>query len=119
MKTFAQFPKICRSIVDVCAGMIAIGTLAMPAVAEETVSAVRFWSLTDVTRVAVEATGPFDFRFDRLVNPDRIFFDFPGTTPAMEHKGVNVIPVSDTFLRQIRIAETQRGTTRVVLDLQT
>jgi len=81
------------------------------------VTAVRFWSLGDVTRIAVEATGEFTFRSDRLPNPDRLFFDLPGTRPEMEKKGVNVIPVHDQFVRQIRVAETQHGVTRIVLDL--
>jgi N-acetylmuramoyl-L-alanine amidase len=92
----------------------------MPAVAlaQESVTAVRFSSLGDTTRVAVEASGAFQFTSGRLANPDRIFFDLPGTVPTLDRKGINVIPVGDSFLRQIRVAETQRGTTRVVLDLQ-
>ena len=81
------------------------------------VTAVRFWSLGDVTRIAVEATGEFSFRSDRLPNPDRLFFDLPGTRPELEKRGVNVIPVHDQLVRQIRIAETQHGVTRIVLDL--
>jgi len=81
------------------------------------VTAVRFWSLGDVTRIAVEATGEFSFRSDRLPNPDRLFFDLPGTRPELEKRGVNVIPVHDQFVRQIRVAETQHGVTRIVLDL--
>src|SRR5208283_1008294 len=86
---------------------------------QDSVTAVRFWSLGDVTRVAIEATGPFTFKPERLTNPDRIFFDLPGTHPVLGHKGMSVISVGDQLLRQIRVAETQRGTTRVVLDLET
>jgi N-acetylmuramoyl-L-alanine amidase len=71
----------------------------------------------DVTRIAVEATGEFSFRSDRLPNPDRLFFDLPGTKPALDRRGINVIPVHDRFLKQIRVAETQHGVTRIVLDL--
>jgi N-acetylmuramoyl-L-alanine amidase len=81
------------------------------------VTAVRFWSMGDVTRIAIEATGQFDFHSDRLPNPDRLFFDLPGTKPDLERRGVNVIPVHDRYLKQIRVAETQRGVTRIVLDL--
>jgi N-acetylmuramoyl-L-alanine amidase len=73
----------------------------------------------DVTRIAIEATGQFDFHSDRLPNPDRLFFDLPGTKPDLERRGVNVIPVHDRYLKQIRVAETQRGVTRIVLDLAT
>ena len=93
---------------------------APPALAQETgrVTAVRFWSLTDGTRIAIETDGDFHFRSDRLENPDRLFFDVVGAKPAVGHKGVNVIPVSDRFVRQIRVAETQKSVTRVVLDLE-
>jgi N-acetylmuramoyl-L-alanine amidase len=82
------------------------------------VTAVRFWSMGDVTRIAIEATGEFSFRSDRLPNPERLFFDLPGTRPDLERRGVNVIPVHDRFVKQIRVAETQRGVTRIVLDLE-
>lgn len=84
------------------------------------VTAVRFWSLSDVTRVAVESTGEFHFRVDRLSNPERIFFDLVGTRPdiAISGRGRNVVTVGDRYIRQIRIAETQHGVTRVVLDLE-
>ncbi len=36
----------------------------------------------------------------------------------MAHKGMYVIPVGDPLLKQIRVAETQHGVTRVVLDLE-
>lgn len=81
------------------------------------VTAVRFWSLGDVTRIAVETDGDFEVRSDRLTNPDRIFFDLTGTKPVIGPKFLTVIPVSDHFLRQIRVAQPQPNTTRVVLDL--
>ncbi len=81
------------------------------------VTAVRFWSLGDITRVAVEVSSDFDYRSDRLTNPERLFFDIHGAKPEMVAKGTQVIPVSDGLLKQIRVAETQAGVTRVVLDL--
>jgi len=108
-------PPWCRSGV---AGAILV-LLGAPAASAESaqVTAVRFWSEGDVTRIAIEATGDFNFHSDRLPNPDRLFFDLPGTRPALDRRGVNVIPVHDRFVRQIRIAETQHGVTRIVLDL--
>ncbi len=85
--------------------------------AQETITAVRFWSLADVTRIAVEGSGPFHFKYDRLDNPERLFFDIPDTKPDLGRKGINIIAVGDQFVRQIRVAETQHGVTRVVLDL--
>ncbi len=81
------------------------------------VTDVRFWFLADATRVAIEVSDDFEFHSDRLENPSRIFFDIVGVKPAKRPKGVEIIPVSGPLVKQIRVAETQPGTTRVVLDL--
>lgn len=83
------------------------------------VTAVRFWSLGGVTRIAIETDGDFQVKSDRLDNPDRLFFDLTGTRPVLGRKGMTTIPVSDHFVRQIRVAEPAQGVTRVVLDLET
>ncbi len=53
-----------------------------------------------------------------MTSPDRLFFDIEGAKPEMVSKGMHVIAVGDGLLKQIRIAETQPGVTRVVLDLE-
>lgn len=83
--------------------------------APATISGIRFWSLGEVTRVAIEVSGEFQYKFDRLPNPERLFFDLRGARPA--ERGVKVIAVNDAILKQIRVAESQTGVTRVVLDL--
>ena len=82
------------------------------------VTDVRVWSLGDVTRIAIQATGAVEFKYDRLENPDRLFFDLLDTRPETASRRIQTIPVSDRFVKQIRIAETQHGVTRVVLDLE-
>ncbi len=82
------------------------------------VTAVRYWSLGESTRVAVEVSGDFQYRHDRLSNPDRIYFDITGAKPALSKERIHTIPVDDGLLKQIRVSETQTGTTRVVLDLK-
>src|SRR5580700_2683825 len=47
------------------------------------VTAVRFWSLGGVTRIAIEADGDFEVKTDHLDNPDRIFYDLTGTKPVL------------------------------------
>jgi len=81
------------------------------------VTAVRHWPLSDVTRVAVEISGPFEFHSDRLHNPERIYFDIPNARPWIDSKRNYAETVSDKLLLAIRVAETTPGTTRVVLDL--
>ncbi len=83
------------------------------------VTDVRFWSLKGVTRVAIETSGEFTYRFDRIPNPDRLFFDIVGAKPRMATKKIAVKPVNDKLLKRIRIAENVPGVTRVVLDLET
>src|ERR1700679_807805 len=83
------------------------------------VTAVRFWSLGAVTRIAIQTDGDFQVKTDRLDSPDRLFFDLVGTRPVLGRKGMTVIPVSDHFVKQIRVAEPDHGITRVVLDLET
>jgi N-acetylmuramoyl-L-alanine amidase len=82
------------------------------------ISGIRFWSQPDATRIAIEVTSDFKLRSDRLQNPDRLFFDVAGVKPADGHRGIQTINVGDTFVKQIRVAETQPGTTRIVLDLR-
>jgi N-acetylmuramoyl-L-alanine amidase len=79
------------------------------------VTAVRFWSTGETTRVAIEVSAEFKYKSDHLGNPPRLFFDVQGAKPMMAQKS---IPVGDRTLKQIRVAETQRGVTRIVLDLE-
>jgi N-acetylmuramoyl-L-alanine amidase len=81
------------------------------------VTAVRYWTLGDVTRVAIEVNGDFSFRRDRLNNPDRLFFDIIDARPNLSGSRYSTRQVNDKILKQIRIAETIPGRTRIVLDL--
>jgi N-acetylmuramoyl-L-alanine amidase len=101
----------------VSAGITAV--LAAGPVEPHHVTAVRFWSLGAVTRIAIETDGDFEVKSDRLDNPDRLFFDLSPTKPNLSQKSLTVIPVSDRLVRQIRVAEPQHNITRVVLDLET
>ena len=81
------------------------------------VADVRFWSLGEVTRVAIEVDAEFEYKSDRLNNPDRLFFDIANVKPQVR-KSIQTIPVGDALVKQIRVAETLPGTTRIVLDLE-
>lgn len=81
------------------------------------VTAVRYWSLGEATRIVVEVSGEFQHRFDRLANPDRIYFDIEGAKPALGKELVHTEAVGDALVKQIRVSETLPGVTRVVLDL--
>src|SRR4051812_16181870 len=80
------------------------------------VTNVRFWSMTDTTRVVIETTDDFQFRSDHVPNPDRLFFDLVGLRLRMGEKGRYTLAVGDKLLKQIRVAEAQANVTRVVFD---
>jgi N-acetylmuramoyl-L-alanine amidase len=82
------------------------------------ITAIRFWSLSDVTRVAIETNGDFEYKSDRIPNPDRLFFDLHGARPHLGGKGITVKQVGDKLLKRVRVAENVPGVTRVVLDLE-
>jgi N-acetylmuramoyl-L-alanine amidase len=89
-----------------------------PDPADARVTAVRYWSLGETTRIAIEVSSEFRFKYERLNNPDRLFFDIFGAKPEMAARGVQVIPVDDGIVKQLRVAETQPGVTRIVIDLK-
>jgi N-acetylmuramoyl-L-alanine amidase len=81
------------------------------------INAVRFWSLGDVTRVAIETGGEARYQAERIDSPDRLVVDLIGVRRPAGTRGVQVIPVGDRLVKQLRIAVLQPGVTRVVIDL--
>jgi N-acetylmuramoyl-L-alanine amidase len=81
------------------------------------VTAVRHWSSADVTRVAIEVTGDFKFRSDRLHDPERVYFDILNARPRFENRRIYSETIDDKKVQRLRVAETTPGVTRVVLDL--
>jgi len=81
------------------------------------VTAVRTWSLTDVTRVAIEVSGDFQFRTDRLINPDRVYYDILNSNLHIDSRRFYSKQLDDKLVNRIRVAETTPGITRVVLDI--
>ena len=84
---------------------------------QRSVTAVRHWSLKDITRVAIEVSGPFEVRSDRLHSPERVYFDILNSHLHIPPKLYYTETVGDDLLAKIRVAETTPGITRVVLDL--
>jgi N-acetylmuramoyl-L-alanine amidase len=80
------------------------------------VTNVRHWSLPGLTRVVVELEAEVKVHSERLSNPERVYFDLPGTRLSAELKD-KTLPVRDDLVKQVRMAHTQIGVTRVVLDL--
>jgi N-acetylmuramoyl-L-alanine amidase len=82
-----------------------------------TVSAIRHWNNPGGTRIAVEVSGEFEYRSDRLSNPDRVYYDILNSRPHIESRRVFSEDLDGKFVRRIRVAETMPGVTRIVLDL--
>ena len=70
-----------------------------------------------MTRVAIEVTGDFKFRTDRLHNPERVYFDILNARPRFENRRIYSETIDDKKVQRLRVAETTPGVTRVVLDL--
>jgi N-acetylmuramoyl-L-alanine amidase len=85
--------------------------------AVNSVTAIRSWSLTEVTRIAVEVSGEFHTRSDRLHNPERVYFDIVGARPRLDARRTWSKEIGDRLVQRVRVAETIPGTTRIVLDL--
>ena len=83
----------------------------------QSVTAIRNWSLADVTRIAIEVSGDFKFRTDRLHNPERVYFDILNARPRIDARRIWSNELNDKLVQRVRVAETNPGTTRVVLDL--
>jgi N-acetylmuramoyl-L-alanine amidase len=80
------------------------------------VTGIRHWSTPDYTRVAIDLEQDVKFESQRIGSPDRIFFDLLDTKLAATLVG-KTFDVEDGFLRKIRVAQFERGRTRVVLEV--
>jgi N-acetylmuramoyl-L-alanine amidase len=96
---------------------------AAPAETAETkplasVTSVRFWSLSQATRVALEVSSEVKYRFEKLSNPDRLFVDLSETRMRLNDKAFYTVKVGDKLVRQIRVAQKDPRMMRIVLDLE-
>src|SRR5262245_31935561 len=82
----------------------------------QSLTAIRHWPQGDVTRVAIEVSGDFEFVTDRLHNPERVYYDIRNSRPWIDEKRVYSEQIDDKLLTRVRVAETKPGITRVVLD---
>ena len=80
------------------------------------VTGIRHWSTADYTRVAIDLDAEVKYQAGRVPDPDRIFFDLPDTRLASTLVGKS-FDVQDGFLKKIRVAQYQLGSTRVVLEV--
>ena len=80
------------------------------------VTGIRHWSTPDYTRIAVDLGGDVKYDSDRIANPERIYFDLHNSHLTSTLVG-KTFEVEDGFLHKIRVAQFQRGETRIVLEV--
>lgn len=112
-----------HSMIVVVAAMLLCLRLAAEAPSRPgNLTAVEVSSQAGVTRVTVMVSGLIDIKADRIENPARIFVDFASTVPMLSDgkggRGILTIPAGDAILKQVRVAENQKGVTRLVFDLE-
>ena len=81
-----------------------------------TVRDVRYVSYKSYSRVVVEIDGHIDFTKHRLSNPDRIFFDIKDC--SLPKKVDTSLDVKDRIINNVRFAQFDKSTVRVVIDLK-
>lgn len=81
-----------------------------------TVQDVRYFSYKSHTRVVVDLDGHINFTKNRLANPDRIFFDLKNC--SLSGKIKSSLNVKDRIINNVRFAQFDKNTVRVVIDLK-
>jgi N-acetylmuramoyl-L-alanine amidase len=81
-----------------------------------TLLAVRHWSSAEVTNAAIDLDGAVKYKVGYLHAPERLYFDISDVQlePAVLLKKFSG---QDGFLRNVRVAHSENGATRIVFDL--
>ena len=77
---------------------------------------IRHWSSPNYTRVAIDLEQGAKFESQRIDNPARIFFDLQNTSLVSNLVG-KTFDVDDGLLKRIRVAQSQAGKSRIVLEV--
>lgn len=80
-----------------------------------TVTGIQHWSSEDSSTVVINLEDQVQYEAHRLADPDRIYFDLHNTQLASNLPS-KPIEVGDTLLIRIRVAQSEAGVTRVVLE---
>lgn len=96
----------------------AVGAETAESKALAAVTSVRFWSLPQATRVALEVSSEVKFKYDKLHNPERLFVDLSEARMRLNNKAFYTVKVGDKLVKQVRVAQKDPRSMRVVLDLE-
>ncbi len=84
------------------------------------ITTIRSWTQSDATRVVVEFSDEFTYRYGRLSNPDRVYFDVPESILQLDSapgKRFATATIEGALVKQVRAAESKPGTVRLVFDV--
>ena len=96
---------------------VASSSPASPTAGVATIRDIRRTPLPDGVRVSIELDSEPRYRYERLENPRRLFFDIKGArAPASLQDAV--LKFEDTVVREIRLGRHPNNTTRVVMDME-
>ncbi|GAB2999647.1 N-acetylmuramoyl-L-alanine amidase [Psychrosphaera aestuarii] len=102
--------KFIKTIIVIC--MILVAT---PSYASDKINGVRIWPAPDSTRVVLDLSGPADFSYFQLSNPQRLVIDLNNTKLATS---LNGLAKDAQIITKVRKSTPKRkGSTRLVLDL--
>jgi N-acetylmuramoyl-L-alanine amidase len=76
---------------------------------------IRHWTGSEYTRIVIDLDEEVPFTQNRLVEPDRIYFDLYGAELSRS-LATRSFPVDDAFLKTIRVAQNKPDVVRLVLD---
>ncbi len=86
-------------------------------VAVATIRDIKRTPLPDGVRVSIELDAESRYRYERLENPRRVFFDLRGTRAPSSLQDA-VLKFEDDVVREIRLGRHPNNTTRVVMDME-
>ena len=101
------------SLLSLALVVLALGPHVASA-AQTVVRDVRIWSGPENTRVVLDLSAPIRHELFTLSNPERVVVDIPAARLALNGS----LPPGQGVVRQLRAAERQDGTLRLVLDVQ-
>ncbi|MBI5741537.1 MAG: N-acetylmuramoyl-L-alanine amidase [Nitrospirae bacterium] len=81
-----------------------------------TVNDLRVQTFNNHIRIVVDVDASVEFTQNRLSNPDRLYFDLKNC--ALSKRAVTSISLDNGILNKVRMAQYNRDTVRVVLDIR-
>ena len=105
------------AVADSSAAKPAVELAGSPAGSVATIRDIRRTTLPDGVRVSIEFDSESRYRYERLENPRRVFFDLKGTRAPSSLQDA-VLKFDDDIVREIRLGRHPNNTTRVVMDME-